>query len=48
MVDKPKKPNQSPPSLKEAQACILTTPSVTHLPAEYANLLAELKQRIRE
>jgi predicted nuclease of restriction endonuclease-like (RecB) superfamily len=48
MTDKPKKPNQSPLSLKEAQARIPTTPSVTDLPAEYANLLAELKQRIRE
>lgn len=48
MADKPKKPGQSPPSLKEAQARIPTTPSVTDLPAGYANLLAELKHRIRE
>jgi len=48
MADKPKKPRQSPPSLKEEQARLLTTPSINGLPAEYANLLAELKERIRE
>lgn len=48
MADKPETPKQRNPSLEEAQARIPATPSVTDLPADYANLLAELKQRIRE
>jgi predicted nuclease of restriction endonuclease-like (RecB) superfamily len=48
MADKPKKPKQKNSSLEEAQARIPTTPSAPDLPAEYTNLLAELKQRIRE
>jgi hypothetical protein len=48
MAGKPKKPKQRSSSLERAQARIPTTPSATDLPAEYANLLAQLKQRIRQ
>ncbi|GIW92834.1 MAG: hypothetical protein KatS3mg110_0875 [Pirellulaceae bacterium] len=48
MADKPKQPKQRNSSLEEAQARIPTTPSDPDVPANYATLLAQLKQRIRE